>query len=118
MARQGPRQRSPSRRQPGGPSTRIHRLVQFALLLGASVLVVNAFVGENGLVDALKAGRRHRVLVDDVTRLRRENATLRQEARRLQEDPTAVEEIAREELGLIAPGELLFLFTDEPRHPR
>ena len=69
-------------------------------------------------MDALKAGRRHRVLVDDVTRLRRENATLRQEARRLREDPIAVEEIARGELGLIAPGELLFLFTDEPRHPR
>jgi cell division protein FtsB len=82
------------------------------------VLVAHALVGENGLVDALKAGRRYRVLEDDVTRLRGENETLRLEARRLREDPTAVEEIARGELGLIAPGELLFLFTDEPRHPR
>lgn len=118
MARHGPRSRSPSRRQPGGASRHIRRLVQFALLLGASVLVANAFVGENGLVDALKAGRRHRLLVDDVTRLRRDNATLRQKARRLRENPTAVEEIARGELGLIAAGELLFLFTDEPHHPR
>jgi cell division protein FtsB len=37
---------------------------------------------------------------------------LREEARRLREDPTAVEEIARRELGLIKPGERLFIVKD------
>ena len=114
------RSRGSTRRtyRPGKPPSRGHKLVQCALLLGASVLVANALVGENGLVDALKAARRHRLLVEDVGRLRLENTDLRRTARRLREDPTAIEEIARGELGLIAPGELLFLFTDKSRHPR
>ena len=95
------------------PPLWMRRLVRFALLFGASVLVANALVGENGLVDALEARNRHRVLTDDVDRLRLENARLRQTAKRLREDPRAVEEVARGELGLIKPGELVLLFTDE-----
>ena len=44
--------------------------------------------------------------------LRTENARLREEARRLREDPAAIEEIARRELGLIKPGEKLFIVRD------
>ena len=48
-----------------------------------------------------------------------ENARLREEARRLREDPSAIEEIARRELGLIVPGEKLFILKDvESRDPR
>jgi cell division protein FtsB len=43
--------------------------------------------------------------------LKRENAGLREEARRLAEDPAAIESIAREEMGLIRPGEVLFMLT-------
>ena len=118
MARYGARPRSRSQHRQGPPSAHVHRAVQFVLFLGASILVVNALVGENGLVDALKAGHRQRLLADDVNRLRCDNANLRRTARRLRDDPTAIEEIARGELGLIAPGELLLLFTDKPRHAR
>ena len=34
---------------------------------------------------------------------------MRNEARRLREDPTAIEELARRELGLIKPGEKVFI---------
>ena len=37
---------------------------------------------------------------------------LREEARRLHEDPAAIEEIARRELGLMSPGEKLFIIKD------
>ena len=100
------------------PPVWVRRLAHFALILGASALVANALVGENGLVDALRARQRHRVLADDVGRLRLENERLRQTANRLREDPRAVEEVARGELGLIRPGELLLLFADEPGHSR
>ena len=43
-----------------------------------------------------------------------ENAQLREEARRLREDPTAIEELARRELGLIKPGEKVFIIKDVP----
>jgi len=95
------------------PRISIRRLLNLVLLFGVSLLVANALVGENGFVDALEARQRHRSLVEDVNRLRLENETLRQAANRLREDPRAVEEVARMELGLIRPGELLLLFTDE-----
>ncbi|MGE3405088.1 MAG: septum formation initiator family protein [Vicinamibacterales bacterium] len=37
---------------------------------------------------------------------------MREEARRLREDPSAIEDIARRELGLIRPGEKLFILKD------
>jgi cell division protein FtsB len=37
---------------------------------------------------------------------------LREEARRLREEPSAIEEIARRELGLIKPGEKLFIIRE------
>jgi cell division protein FtsB len=47
-----------------------------------------------------------------LTKARLENARLREEARRLREEPEAIEEIARRELGLIKPGETLFIIKD------
>ena len=47
-----------------------------------------------------------------VARQRTENARLREEARRLRDDPTAIEELARRELGLIRPGEKVFIVKD------
>ena len=49
-----------------------------------------------------------------IARQRAENARLREEARRLNEDPAAIEEIARRELGLIRPGERVFIIKDVP----
>jgi cell division protein FtsB len=49
-----------------------------------------------------------------ITQLRAENARLREVARRLREDPSAIEEIARRELGLIRPGERVFIVKDVP----
>jgi cell division protein FtsB len=37
---------------------------------------------------------------------------LREDARRLREDPAAIEEIARRELGLMSPGEKLFIIRN------
>jgi cell division protein FtsB len=43
---------------------------------------------------------------------RAENAERREYLRRLREDPALIEAIAREELGFIRPGELLFIVRD------
>ena len=76
------------------------------------VLGVDALVGEKGLTEKLRARRASRELMADVDRLRAENATLREQVRRLREDPAAIESVAREELGLIRPGELLILLRN------
>jgi cell division protein FtsB len=76
------------------------------------VLVVEALVGDQGLVATIRARKQYDELATDLARLRSENAGLRDDARRLREDPAAIEEIARRELGLMSPGEQLFIIKD------
>ena len=78
------------------------------------MIVVDALVGDRGLVAMLRARHEYDELSAAVARQRAENAKLRETARRLQDDPSAIEEIARRELGLIKPGERVFIVKDVP----
>ena len=92
--------------------TRNRRLVQLLLLLVASIIIVDGLVGERGLLAMLRARHEYDQLAASIASQRAENARLRDQARRLREDPTAIEEIARRELGLIRPGEKVFIVKD------
>jgi len=43
--------------------------------------------------------------------LTRENAQLKEEKRRLEEDPVYLEKVAREKMGLVRPGEVVYRIT-------
>ena len=88
------------------------RAVQYILLFIGCVLAIDSLVGEKGLIASMQARREEQVLGAALAAARAENAQLREEARRLREDPAAIEEIARRELGLIKPGERLFIVRD------
>ena len=90
------------------------RAVYFLVVFVGSVLVLDALVGERGLLATMRARREYSELQGSIGQLRRENARLREEARRLREDPRAIEALARKELGLIRPGEVLFIIKDLP----
>ncbi len=83
-------------------------------MLFAAVVVVDAIVGEQGLLATLRARREYEQLAATIERQRAENSRLREEARRLREDPAAIEEIARRELGLIRRGEKVIILKDLP----
>jgi cell division protein FtsB len=82
------------------------------LLFVATVIVVDALVGEQGLLAMRRARRQSERLAAAIAHQRAENARLRDEVRRLTEDPAAIEEVARRELGLIRPGEKVFIIRD------
>lgn len=90
------------------------RLVHWLLLFVASVIIVDGLVGERGLLAMMRAQHEYDELSAAIERQRAENARLREQVRRLTEDPTAIEEIARRELGLIRPGERVFIITNLP----
>lgn len=96
------------------PRRRARGVLRYVLVFVGCVLIVDALVGEKGLVAMLKARDTYRKLEQSLSKAREENARLREEARRLREDPFAIEEIARRELGLIRPGERLFTIPDIP----
>ena len=94
------------------PATRGSRVVRLALIVIAAVVLVDALVGEKGLLATIRARHEYTELATQISRTRAENARLREVARGLREDPNAIEELARRELGLIRPGETLFIIKD------
>jgi cell division protein FtsB len=96
-------------------ASRGRRLLRHILLFITLVIVVDAIAGEKGLLALLEARRDYAALERSLERARAENAELREAARRLREDPAAIEEAARRELGLIKPGEVLFIVKDIER---
>jgi cell division protein FtsB len=93
---------------------RLRRTLRLGLFFFAGLVIIDALVGERGLLAMLRARQQQQELAAAVARQRAENAKLREEVRRLTEDPAAIEEIARRELGLMRPGEKLFIIKDLP----
>lgn len=98
----------------GSLARRGRRVVQYVLGFVTVVLIIDAIVGDKGLMSLLKARHDFHGVEQSLQRARRDNAQLREDARRLREDPAAIEEFARRELGLIQPGETLFIIRDIP----
>ena len=94
------------------PKRRRRRTVAYLVVLGGCVLMIDALVGDKGLLAMMQAREQYRTLEQSLTEARAENARLREEARRLREDPAAIEDIARRELGLMRRGEKLFIIRD------
>jgi cell division protein FtsB len=97
-----------------GRPSRNRRIVQVLVVLVASIVIVDGLVGDRGLLAMLRAQHEYDELAASISRQRADNARLREQARRLREDPGAIEEIARRELGLIRPGERVFIVKDIP----
>jgi cell division protein FtsB len=98
-----------SKRSPHG-----RRIVHWLLMFVASLIVVDGLFGERGLLAMLRARQEYEQLAATLARQRAENARLREDVRRLNDDPRAIEEVARRELGLIRPGEKVFIIKDVP----
>ena len=86
--------------------------LQMLLVFATVVLLIDALVGERGLVERLKAGRLYLEAQGELEKIRQENARLLEETRRLKEDSSAIESLARKDLGLLRPGEVLFIIKD------
>jgi cell division protein FtsB len=101
------------RRTPQPPRTaKVRRVGRLLVLFAAIVLIVDGLVGDRGFLAMLRARRQYDELSATLERQRAENARLRDEAGRLRNDPAAIEELARRELGLIRPGEKVFIIKD------
>jgi cell division protein FtsB len=101
----------------GRPRTRPGRGGFRALVIVCSVCVsfavIDAFAGDRGFAALVRSRLEYDRLAAEVASRKRENDRLREQIHRLRgEDPTAIEEIARRELGLIKPGERLFIIHD------
>ena len=93
-------------------SPRGRRVLNVLLGFATVVVMVDSLVGEKGLVARLRARQEFQQQAAAVEQLKLQNAKLREKAASLRDDPAAIEAIAREELGLIRDGEMLFILRD------
>ena len=94
------------------------KLLHIGLILAALVTILDALAGDRGLLAMIRVRGQYNALAATLARERSDNARLADQARRLREDPTAIEEVARRELGLIRPGEKVFIIKDVAPPPR
>ena len=106
--------RPKSKRRAAAPKApgRHRPTIRLLLVFVAAVILVDALVGDRGLLAMMHARKEYDELAATISRDRAENARLRDEARRLLDDPVAIEEVARRDLGLIRPGEKVFIIKD------
>jgi cell division protein FtsB len=88
------------------------RAIGYGLLGGAFVLMVNAIIGESGYLATVRARREHERLAADLTAAQARTEALREQIRRLEREPAALEEAAREQLHLIRSGERVVILRD------
>ena len=94
---------------------RARGFVRFILVFVTAVILVDTVFGEKGVLALSKSRRQLDRIERALEQARDENQQLRAEARRLREDASAIEALARGELGLIKPGEKLFIIRDITR---
>jgi cell division protein FtsB len=88
------------------------RFWSHAMLFTACVLLANGLFGERGLTETIRARRAYAASISQLNDLKRENSQLRDMARRLRTDPATIEAVARGQLGLVRPGEILVTIHD------
>ena len=83
------------------------------MFIGCMVLL-DALFGERGLVEMMKKRDEGKAVQLEVTKLRLRNERLLEQIQKLRDDQPTIEDLARRELGLIKPGEKVFMIRDLP----
>ncbi len=80
------------------------------------VLVFPMVFGEMGFLQFVKMQKNQQNLMIDIERLKMENNDLETRISRLRSDPETIERVARERLGLVRPGEVVFQLQGSGKH--
>ncbi len=102
----------PSAQPPARRPGHARRLIRLGLAFLTAVVVIDAIVGENGVLALIEKRRQFAAVARALEQARADNEALRDRARRFRQDPAAIESAARRDLGLIKPGEKVFIIKD------
>lgn len=78
------------------------------LWTGLALLVVQDIFGTHGVLAMRRSQREAGEIRKEIQKLDEENRQLQDRVKDLKSDPQAIEEIARKDMGLAKPGELIF----------
>jgi cell division protein FtsB len=77
-------------------------------------LLVPLIVGDMGLVKYFKMRKTYHRLQEEIQQLSEDNQKIEGEVRALRSDPVKIEQLARERLGLVRAGEVVYQFEPAP----
>lgn len=86
--------------------------------MAAAAFIAYSFVGEQGLWELNKMVHRRDELRSEVSSLERENNSLAEQIGRLRDDHSTLEAVARTKLGMVRPGEVIYIFPEEEDRKR
>lgn len=92
---------------------RTTRRVLTFLAIAALVFTAYSVVSERGFYRLGKMMQRRNDLSTTVDSLQKKNAELAGEIERLRSDPVTLEDLARTELGMVRPGEVVYIFPEK-----
>ena len=90
------------------------KAMTLASIIALVALVVGALIGDRGILRLIEERIRVAALATEIGELERDNDRLAHEIRELRSNPRPIERLAREELGLAAPGETVFIIRRDP----
>lgn len=103
------------------PDTGLRRkAVTLSSILAIIALVVGSLFGDRGILQLVEVRDQAGELQSEIEALEAENSGLVDEILALRSDPRPIERLARERLGMAAPGETVFILRppESPRPPR
>ena len=78
------------------------------------LVLMHTIFGPYGYLSMRRSQQEIEKLREEIGKLDRENEELTGEIRALQTDPTTIEKVAREDMGLTRPNEMIYQLPDEP----
>jgi cell division protein FtsB len=93
------------------PLPRKHKGTFATCVVALILFVIAAVYGDHGLVDLLRMQSEQRELEHTAFDLQQQNERLRERTWRLQSDDHYIEKLARERLGLVRKGEIMYRLT-------
>ena len=99
------------------PRKRRRRIVEAVVLAMGLLMLLDSLIGERGVLAMKRARVIHARQQEALDAERRETERLQEEVRRLTDDPKAIEDAARRDLGMMKPGEKVFMLRDLKADP-
>ncbi len=93
----------------------LRRNARQILILALFALLVHDIFGAHGFIAMRRTQKEIADIQDQIGKINTENKSLSDEVTSLKSDPKAIERIAREEMGLARPGELIYKLPDSAK---
>jgi cell division protein FtsB len=94
----------------------LYRNAVYALILVCIALIVHEIFGQHGYLALRRQQRELESLQQQIRQLQKENEELEQQIKALKSDPKAVERLAREQMRMARPGEIIYTLPEKKPH--